>query len=179
MGAQPTTIGVRIGEDFNWWIDQLEESAVLTPSSSMGILDPRQVRHLLDHLPTYQEHGLALAQFSSAFQAYALDAEVGEGHLRLEITAAALAEDAEMFAMPLVADEDEGPFYDFLDALANARIKLLNETHDYARDCTLDDMQEELAALDQDRFFSGSSVHVFDQINEILEWHPAEWNEAD
>jgi hypothetical protein len=37
-------------------------------------------------------------------------------------------------------------------------------------------MQEELETLDHDRYFNGDSLHVFDEINQILEWQPAEWD---
>jgi hypothetical protein len=39
-------------------------------------------------------------------------------------------------------------------------------------------MREELDALDRDRYFSSENIHCFEQINEILQWSPAEWDEA-
>ena len=41
---------------------------------------------------------------------------------------------------------------------------------------TVEEMQEELETLDHDRYFNGDSLHVFDEINQILEWQPAEWD---
>jgi len=39
------------------------------------------------------------------------------------------------------------------------------------------EMQEELAALDRDRYVAAENIHCFEAINEILEWSPAEWDE--
>ena len=179
MRSLPTTITARLGEDFNWWVEQLEDRPADTPASAFGLLDPRQLRHLLDTLPGYAPHGLDLELFRRAFQPFVLDAEVAEGCLRLAAVEAELEGEAEMFALPRLDPDGDGPFYDFLDALGAARVKHLNATHDYACDCTVDDMQEELDAMDQDRYFSADNRHVFDQINEILEWRPAEWDDSD
>ena len=38
-------------------------------------------------------------------------------------------------------------------------------------------MQEELDALDRDRYIAAENIHCFDEINEMLQWSPAEWDE--
>jgi hypothetical protein len=167
----PERITVRLGEDFNWWLDSADES---TPSlHPRGVLDPRQVAHLLETLEQYRPDGYRPEHFTRAFQAYRIDAEISEGVLRLT---AVDTLDNDTFALPILGDDADGAYYDFLDAISATRIRNLNRTHHYARNCTQAEMDEELAALDTDRYFSDDTVHVFDEISEILEWSPAEWD---
>ena len=44
--------------------------------------------------------------------------------------------------------------------------------------CTEDEMFAELEALDAERYFNDEVIHCFEQLNEILEWKPAEWDDA-
>ena len=110
---------------------------------------------------------------------YAAEAELSDGRLRLALADEDIFDTgAQLFAWPLIGEEGAGAYYDFLDALGAARIRLLNATHHYAQDCTELEMDEELDAVDQDRFLSAESIHAFDEINEILEWSPAEWDDS-
>jgi hypothetical protein len=38
-------------------------------------------------------------------------------------------------------------------------------------------MQEELAALDRDRYVTTENIHCFEAINELLQWRPADCEE--
>src|SRR5207249_571363 len=120
-------------------------------------------------------YGFRPDQIAGAFHAYRIDAEISEGVLRL-----AAADDLldEAFALPVMRDDDTGAYLDFLDAISAAHVQKLNATHHYARNCTADEMLEELEALDSDRYFGDETIHVFDEISEILEWSPAEWDES-
>jgi hypothetical protein len=168
---------VRLGDDFNWWLDRTADESPAPPAEH-GLLDPRQVSHLAQALDEYRRHGLDPRQFTAAFHAFALDADIAEGRLRLEPTDVGLLSDAELFALPAIDADGDGPYFDFLDALGAARIRRLNTTGHYVRECTMDEMQDELDTLDQDRYFNAEEIHVFDQINEILEWKPAAWDES-
>ena len=83
-----------------------------------------------------------------------------------------------MFALPQLGEDSDGPYFDFLDALASARIGKLNATHQYVKPCTEDEMFAELEALGAERYFNDEVIHCFEQINEILEWKPAEWDDS-
>jgi hypothetical protein len=166
----PERIIVRLGDDFNWWVESADDA---TPHPR-GILDPRQVAHLVQALDEYRAYGYRPQQFADAFQTYRIDAEISEGTLRL----AATDETDDAFALPRLGDEDDGPYFELLDAISAARIRRLNDTHRYAYNCTEQEMVEELDALDSDRYFSAETIHVFDELNEILEWSPAEWDES-
>jgi hypothetical protein len=169
---------VRLGDDSNWWVDQTSDGSPAT-FRRRHVLDPRQVDHLARALQDYDRFGCGPRQFASAFQAFEAESEQADGRLRLKSCGEDLAESASpLFAWPRVDEQDEGPYLDFLEAVGDARIRLLNATHHYARACTESEMYEELDTLDQDRYFSAENIHVFDEINEILEWKPAQWDEA-
>ena len=135
------------------------------------------MRALTEHFRDYQSHGLRLRQFNDAFRPYALAGELGEGLVRLEAVRASLLDDPELFAWPVREADGEGPYADFLDALVAARVRQLNATHQYARNCVVEDLREELDSLDHDRYFSTEAIHPFDELTEILDWHPADWDE--
>jgi len=144
-----------------------------------GVLDPRQIAHVAEVLDEYQPHGFRRYLFDDAFQFFQLESEIDDERVRLapvdpdDVGAA----NEQIFALPLIDDEETGAYYDLLDAISVARIRKLNATHHYVRDCTELDMSEELDALDRDRYFASESIHCFDEINEILQWSPAEWDE--
>jgi hypothetical protein len=167
----PERITIRLGDDLNWWVDSTDE-ATPTPHNR-GVLDPRQVAHLAQTLDEYGRYGYRPDQLADAFQAYRIDVEISEGVLRLAATDD-LFDDA--FALPVVGEDDSGQYFDFLDSTSRARVRKLNATHHSVRNCTADEMNEELAALDSDRYFSDDTIHTFDEIIEILEWSPAEWD---
>jgi hypothetical protein len=161
----PPQIVVSLGEDFNWWLAPTPDEPD-APAFAHGILDPRQVRELTEQLAEY----LSPEWFAKAFHLYAVQAEIAEGMLQLR----AYKEGDELFALPAIDEDSDGPYFDFLDALGKARIRRLNAKH---RRCTLEEMQDELDALDHDRYFDATTMHAFDQINEILQWSPAEWDQ--
>ena len=164
----PVQIVVRLDEDYNWWLEPTTEN----PRRD-SVLDPRQVAHLREALIEYRPQGLRQEQFEAAFTFYTLEAELEEGQVRLR-----RENGHEVFALPVLGDDSDGPYYDFLDALAKARIQKLNATHQYVQNCTEDEMFAELEALDAERYFNDEVIHCFEQLNEILEWKPAEWDDA-
>jgi hypothetical protein len=174
----PNWIIARLGDDGNWWV--AESSVDIYWGEGMrGVLDPRQIAHIAEALDEYQPFGFRRHLFTDAFQFFQLESEVDDERVRL-----ALVDQDDFggsgdqsFALPLVESEETGAYYDLLDAISVARIRKLNSTHHYARDCTELDMSEELEALDHDRYFSSDVIHCFDEINEILQWSPAEWDE--
>ena len=174
----PQWIVARLGDDMNWW---LAESSIdiYWGESGRGLLDPRQIAYLSEMLDEYQPYGFRRQLLTDAFQLFQLVSELGDDRLRLapadqdEFDAGG----EQIFALPLIDDDETGAYYDLLDAISAARIRKLNATRGYVCDCTEMEMQEELDALDRDRYFVSENIHCFDQINEILQWSPAEWDE--
>jgi hypothetical protein len=176
MKTAPLTVVARLGEDFNWWLDATED-APETPTA--GLLDPRQTAYLVEACAEYRAYGFPPELLTSAFHLYAMQAEIEEGRVRLvHNPEARLSDAADLFAVPVLDPEGEGGYGDFLEALEAARVRKLNATHTYARACTTDELRDELDTLDADRYFSDATRHVFEEINEILEWSPAGWDDS-
>jgi hypothetical protein len=171
----PDWIVVRLDDDLNCWPDEASEE-VFPGALSRGVLDPRQLSHLVQALEEYLPHGYRKELFASAFQTYVIQSELSDGRLRLARADEDVFDaDTQLFAIPIVDEEEgTGAYYDFLDDISTARVRFLNATHHYVRNCTELDMDEELENIDRDRYFAADSIHVFDEINEILEWKPAE-----
>jgi len=174
----PQWIVVQLGDDMNWWLVE-SSTDIYWDEVGRGLLDPRQVAYVAEAWKDYQSYGLHHHLLTAAFQLFELESEVDDDRLRLAPVDRDDFETAggQIFALPLIEDEESGAYYKFLDALSAARIRKLNSTHHYARDCTDLEMREELDALDRDRYFASESIHCFDEINEILNWSPAEWDE--
>ncbi len=172
----PKWIVVRLGDDLNWWLAEAS-SDVYSSESARGLLDPRQVAYLMEMLDEYQFHGYRRQLLNAAFQLFQVGSELDDDRLRLAPVDGDVFDSREqLFALPLIGEEETGPYYDLLDAITAARIRKLNATHRYARACTEMEMQEELDALDRDRYFTSEDIHCFDEINEILQWSSAEWD---
>ena len=175
--AQPRWLVVRLGDDMNWWVDE-SSCDIYWGEGGRGILDPRQVAHLLERWEEYRAHGCGRELVAAAFRGFTVESELSDGRLRLSLTGENVFESpGQLFALPVIDEERSGPFEDFIDALSAAHIRKLNATHHYFAECTELEMQEELSALDNDRYLAAECIHAFDQINEILEWSPAEWED--
>ncbi|MEI6085172.1 MAG: hypothetical protein WCS70_12835 [Verrucomicrobiota bacterium] len=177
MTEKPQWIVARLGEDFNWWLEDTSPDA--PPSTSNhSVLDPRQLTHLVQLLEEYRPHGLRREQMEAAFTLFTLDAETEEGCVRLSLAESEkLGDGGELFALPAIDADGDGSYFDFLDAVIAARVRKLNATHGTVVDCTADEMTTELEAIDAGRYFSDDSRHCFDEINEILVWEPAGWDD--
>jgi len=97
---------------------------------------------------------------------FQLESELDDDRLRLApVDQGEFTAGEQLFALPLIDDDETGAYYDFIDAISAAHIRKLNATHDYVRDCTELEMQEELDALDRDRYVAAENIHCFDAIN--------------
>lgn len=171
-------IVARLGEDLNWWLESTNLSGETAPTLS-GVLDPRQVKHLSEILEQYEAHGLRPGQLETAFKLYTLESEVDEGRVRLAASEGeTFATDSNVFALPITEGDEENPYGLFLEALATARIRKINADHKFAEKCTVEEMFEELDALDTDRYINADAMHCFEEITQILEWSPAEWDDS-
>ena len=174
----PQWIVARLGDDMNWWLTE-SSTDIYWGERGRGLLDPRQVACLSEMLLEYQPYGFRRQLLNDAFQLFQLESELDGDRLRLapadqdEFDAGG----GQIFALPLIDDEETGPYYDLLDAISAARIRKLHAARDDVREYTEMDMQEELDALDRDRYFASENIHCFDEIHEILQWSPAEWDE--
>lgn len=172
MNQPANSLIVRLGADFNWWVDRLGDAP---PPARLqrGILDPRQVQHLLTTVTDYQPYGLSARQITNAFRLFAIETELAEGCLRLAPIHDSLTGATNVFALPALDEDGDGPYCDFLDALGLARIRRLNATHPNGRTST-DDLRADLDDFEHERYFEADTIHAFDEITSILEWQPAD-----
>ncbi len=175
----PRWIVTRLGNDTNWWVSEVSDE-MYWPKDGRSIMDPRQFRDVLERLQAYLPYGYRPESFAAAFQLFEVQSELEEGQLRLR--PARMTEDGggrDLFAMPVIVSEDDSRYGNFVEALEQWRLKMLNKTHHYGRNAEDLDMEEELEAKANDRYFGGEAVHCYDEINDILSWSPAEWDEIE
>jgi hypothetical protein len=165
-------------EDEHWWLSETSED-FYWPEGGLGILSNAQLQYLVELLARYEDYGTSADDLLSAFYFYSLQSEIAEDRVRLTVMEGDVdLQDPALFALPVVDEDSRGGFADFLEKLTRAHVQYLNATHEYVEDCTELDMQEELDMLDRDRFFNVTAIHPFDEIDEIITWSPAEWDEA-
>jgi hypothetical protein len=171
-------IVARLGDDLNWWLESTNLSGD-GPAELCGILDPRQVTHLAETLEQYEAHGLRPGQLETAFKLFSLESEIDEGRVRLAINdSESFAAGSDVFALPIMEGEEESPYALFLEALATARIRKINAERRLTEKCTEEEMYAELDAIDATRYFNADAMHCFEEITQILDWSPAEWDDS-
>ena len=175
----PRWITARLGNDMNWWVVEASDE-IYWPREGLSILDPRQLRDVLERLEEYRTIGFHPEAFARAFNLFVMQSDLGEGRLRLMPAQGAAQEDLKnVFAMPAIHSEEQSQYGDFIDTLEGWRVTLLNRTHEYTRSVDVMDLEEELQERANDRYFGGENVHCYDEINDILAWQPAEWDEKE
>jgi hypothetical protein len=164
---------VCMGDDCNWWVYEASDEINFDTESS-GILDPKQVEHMIDMLSQLKQYGLSEEIVNGAFIPYSIDKEMPKEMLRLcESKRNILMSHDGIFCMPNVVDEQEGPFIDFIDHIMALRVKLLNSSFDFKQPLNLEEIEDILHADQQERYIAGVKMHAFDEIVSILDYVPA------
>jgi len=177
MKRQLRWLVARLGEDMNWWVEETSDE-VHWGADALSLLDPRQVAYLREELERYEEYGFDPASLWRVFHCFEISSELPDGRVKLVASAHSIEdEDVQLFALPDLFDQEDDAYPVFLDALTTLRIKHLNATHHYARNLDELDMEEEIQARNADRYFSARAIHVFNELEDVLTWKPAEWDE--
>ena len=164
---------VRLGEDHNWWVDEVSDP-VHWDVDGLSIIDPRQVDHIIELIEPLREYGFDSDVFERAFIAFRIAKDLGKGKVRLARTKQPLLESEEkLFALPDVIDEENGPYADFLDHITRLRVKLLNDLLDFEEKLTVDEVEDQLREAQNNDFIEGRAVHLFQEITAILDFMPA------
>ena len=170
---------VRLGEDHNWWVDEVSDP-VHWDVDGLSIIDPRQVAHIIDLIDPLREFGFDPDVFERAFIAFRITKDLGKGRVRLARTKESLLESEEkLFALPDIIDEENGPYADFLDHITRLRVKLLNDLFDFEEKLTVDEVEDQLREAQNTDFIEGKAVHLFSEITAILDFVPAGWENED
>ncbi len=170
---------VRLGEDHNWWVDEISDP-VHWDVDGLSIIDPRQVDHIIELIEPLREYGFDQDVFERAFIPFRITKDLGKGKVRLARTKQPLLESEEkLFALPDVIDEENGPYADFLDHITRLRVKLINELLDLEEKLTVDEVEDQLREAQNNDFIEGKAVHLFSEITAILDFMPAGHGEDD
>jgi len=170
---------VRLGEDHNWWVDEISDP-VHWDVDGLSIIDPRQVDHIIELIEPLREFGFDSDLFERALIPFRITKDLGKGKVRLARTKQPLLESEEkLFALPDVIDEENGPYADFLDHITRLRVKLINELLVLEEKLTVDEVEDQLREAQNNDFIEGKAVHLFSEITAILDFMPAGHGEDD
>lgn len=164
---------VRLGEDHNWWVDEVSDP-VHWDVDGLSIIDPRQVDHIIELIDPLREYGFDSDLFERAFIPFRIAKDLGKGRVRLARTKQPLLESEEkLFALPDVIDEENGPYADFLDHITRLRVKQLNDLLDFEEKLTVDEVEDQLRETQNNDYIEGKAIHLFAEITAILDFMPA------
>lgn len=163
---------VHLGEDLNWWVDETSDE-IHWDVDALGIIDPRQLGHVLDLLEALREYGYEPESAENAFFTFRIDRELKGNKVRLTKLNESLFETEEhVFALPDMTDEEKGAYADFLDQISKARVKMLNDLIEFDQSLTVDELEEAIRERQNADYFEGRAVHPFVEITSILEYVP-------
>ena len=166
---------VRLGEDHNWWVEEVSDP-VRWDVDGLSIIDPRQVQHIIELVEPMTEYGFDQNVMERAFLPFRIEKDLGGGRVHLARVKESLFEsDEKLFALPDLLDEENGPYADFLDHITRTRMKMLNNLFDFEQKLTVDEMEDEIREAQNIDFMEGKAVHVFNEIIVVLDYTPAGW----
>lgn len=164
---------VRLGEDMNWWVDEISDD-VHWDVDGLSIIDPRQLAHIIELIEPLHDYGFEPDLLESAFYAFRINKDLGNGRVKVARANESLLDtEDKLFALPDILDEETGPYADFVDHITKLRVKLLNDSINFEKKLTVDELEEEIRDEENNSFIEGRSVHLFNEIVSILEYVPA------
>ena len=166
---------VRLGEDHNWWVEEVSDS-VRWDVDGLSIIDPRQVQHIIELVDPLRDYGFDQDLMERAFFPFRIERDLGAGRVRLARVKDSLFESEDkLFALPDLLDEENGPYADLLDHITRLRVKMLNDLFDFEHQLSVDEVEDELREARNIDFMEGKAVHVFTEVTGILDYVPAGW----
>ena len=166
---------VRLGEDHNWWVDEVSDP-VRWDVDGLSIIDPRQMAHLIELVEPLRDYGFDQDLMEAAFIPFRIEKEAGEQRVRLKRVKDSLFEsDEKLFALADVLDEENGPYADLLDHLTRCRVKMLNDIFKFESKLTVDEVEDEIREDQNASFIEGKAIHTFEELCAILDYVPAGW----
>ena len=163
---------IRLGTDMNWWIEEISDE-IHWDIDALGIIDPRQISHIVDLCDPLREYGFDPDIIDNAFFKFRIDKVLKENRVRLvRIRDSLIRSDDELFALPDILDEEKGPYADFLDQITKLRVNLLNDLIDFEQKLTIDELEEEIRERQSSDFMEGRASHFFLEVTAILEYVP-------
>lgn len=163
---------VRFGQDMNWWIYEISDE-VHWDVDGLGILDPRQMQHIIELLESLSEYGFKPEIFENAFFTFGITRDLKNGQLELRRTYDSILDsDEPQFALPDIMDDEKGPYADFLTHITRLRVKLLNDLLDFKQNLTIEELEDDIRENQNQDYMEGRAIHFFSEITAILEYVP-------
>lgn len=164
---------VRLGQDMNWWVEETSDPIHWDVVDGLSILDPRQISHVIESSAHLIKYGFQLELINKAFYKFRILEDLKKGRIRLQRVNFSLLEEIEpMFALPDILDEERGPYTDLVNQLTKSRIKMLNDLIEFEEHLTIEELEDQIRDLHQEEYLEGKAVHVFDELNSIIEYVP-------
>lgn len=168
---------VRLGADHNWWVDEVSDP-VRWDVDGLGIIDPRQMAHLIESAEPLRDYGLVQETLDIAFIPFRIEREEPKKRIRLKRVKDSFYESEDkLFGLPDILDEENGPYADLLDHLTRCRVKMLNDVFAFESKLTVDELEDDLRESQNALFAEGKSLHPFDELCAILDFMPAGYDE--
>ena len=129
--------------------------------------------YVIEQCDALREYGFDADMIEQAFFAFTIDKEEKNKCIRLRRTPESILEDeATLFALPNVMDEEKGPYADFLDAITKSRVRMLNDLIDFEQGLTVEELEDEMRERQNADYMEGKAVHYFAEVISILEYVP-------
>lgn len=164
---------VRLGNDLNWWVSETSDK-VNWDMDGLSVLDPRQAAHMLETLDGLRDYGLDESIVEKAFIAFSIEKRLAEKEVRITRTTDSVqeADDQQLFLLADNLDDERSPYAEFLDHITALQIKMLNDTFDFEKDISIEDLEEEIRQNYTNDYMEGKAIHIFHEIMDILEYVP-------
>ncbi|MDR1367014.1 MAG: hypothetical protein LBJ13_03885 [Puniceicoccales bacterium] len=163
---------VKLMNDYKWWLEKVNNDTH-TDTDYVGVIDPRQFEHLAELTSPLSDYGLRNELVEGAFLKLRIAAELPDSRVKLEfIPTKTHSAEEPLFLLPNVIADNEGPYAEFIDHIIRLRVKLLNDSADSKATINVEEIEETLRERYQEKYIEGNSIHVFDEIVDILEYTP-------
>ena len=163
---------IRLGKDLNWWVNETSDK-INWDIDGLSVIDPRQAAHMLETLDGLREYGLDDAIVEKAFIPFSIEAKEGKADVKITRSNESVydADDQHLFLLPDCVDDDS-PYADFLDHITKLQVKMLNDTFDFEKDVSIDELEEEIRECHNNDYMEGRAIHAFSEVMDILEYVP-------
>jgi len=163
---------IRFDNDSLWWVQTVNQD-IHWDFDELGIIDPRQLAHILELLDSMREYGLQEDIVEKAFFKFRLQKEMTKQRFRLERTRDSLYDaDQLLFALPNDMDEESGPFEDFMKHALRVRVRMLNDLIETDQPLTTEEVDAEIREAQTKDLVEDQNVHCFAEITSVLEYTP-------
>ena len=155
-----------------WWVQTVNKD-IHWDFDELGIIDPRQLSHILELLDSMREYGIQEDIVEKAFFKFRLEKEMTRQKFRLERTRDSLYDpDQVLFVLPDDMDEESGPFEDFMKHALRLRVRMLNDLIESDQPLTVEEVDAQIREAQSKDLIEDQNIHCFTAITAVLEYTP-------